>query len=59
MREATDAGEAREAVERSTRRLEEDQGRWPQVRHMAAALVHTYEADHFSERVKRAFGGRP
>lgn len=59
VREGTDADEARLAVEQATQRLAEGQGRWPQVRHMAAVLVHTYEEDHFSERVKRAFGGRP
>lgn len=54
----TDAGEARDAVEKATARLSEDRGRWPEVRRRAETLRHTYEENHFAERVRDAFGGR-
>lgn len=55
---ATDADEARHAVEQATARLSEGRGRWPEVRRRAEALTHTYEENHFAERVRDAFGGR-
>lgn len=54
----TDAREAREAVEAATAHLAEDRRRWPEVRRRAEALTHTYEENHFAERVRNAFGGR-
>jgi hypothetical protein len=55
----TDPDEAREAVEHATARLSEGYHRWPQVRRAASELTRTYEENHFSERVRKAFGGRP
>lgn len=54
----TDADEARRAVEQATARLSEERGRWPEVRRRAENLRHTYEQNHFAERVRDAFGGR-
>jgi hypothetical protein len=55
----TDEDEARPAVEQATARLSEGYHRWPEVRRRAASLTRTYEENHFAERVRNAFGGRP
>jgi hypothetical protein len=56
MAEATDGQEAKRAVERSRRRLEETKAKEPKATGIVARLLGHLEVNHFSERLDTAFG---
>lgn len=56
MVEATDGQEARAAVAKSRRRLEEAQAREPITKNLVARLSAHLEANHFADRLDEAFG---
>jgi hypothetical protein len=56
MVEATDGREARAAVAKSRRRLEEAQAREPITKSLVARLRVHLEENHFADRLDEAFG---
>lgn len=56
MTKATDGTEAKAAVERSARRLEEAELQATRARGLVAKLIPHLERNHFSDRLDEAFG---
>lgn len=55
--EPTDYAEAKKAVEREKKALDEQKAKWPRVKDVARALSDLLEENHFSERIKDSWGG--
>jgi hypothetical protein len=52
---ATDANEARKAVERETGKLSASYQQWPKVRQVSASLTESREDNHFADKLAELF----